>query len=184
MNATRDTPDNLKSLIGQSVSFVDTPALVVDLDAMERNLVTMAAFAKLHNVKLRPHAKMHKSAAVAKLQMAQSMDPDDASVTSATMMAKQLMRLQIDKRNGHLALRVGDTFGQRGARVKDHPSNKLRSGRGRVPIPGVVEERQVGPRDQRSLHRDVRLSDRHDAVALVACDLRVGDGSRRAHQAG
>ena len=63
--------DNLKHLVGQSVSFVDTPALVIDLDAMERNLQVMAAFASTHKVKLRPHAKMHKSATLAKLQIAE-----------------------------------------------------------------------------------------------------------------
>ena len=57
-------------LIGHLVGAIDTPALVVDLDAMERNLSTMAAFAAGHKVKLRPHAKMHKSAELAKLQMA------------------------------------------------------------------------------------------------------------------
>ena len=60
----------LEALIGQPVSAIDTPALVIDLDAMERNLATMAAFARKHHVKLRPHAKTHKSAALAKLQMA------------------------------------------------------------------------------------------------------------------
>ena len=57
-------------LIGRSVNAIDTPALVVDLDMMERNLRTMAAFAAQHKVMLRPHAKMHKSAELAKLQMA------------------------------------------------------------------------------------------------------------------
>ena len=61
---------DLKGLVGQSISAIDTPALVVDLDAMERNLATMAAFASQHKVRLRPHAKMHKSAALAKLQIA------------------------------------------------------------------------------------------------------------------
>jgi D-serine deaminase-like pyridoxal phosphate-dependent protein len=56
-------------LIGQPVSQIDTPALVIDLDAMERNLSQMMAFAKSHQVRLRPHAKMHKSAVLAKLQM-------------------------------------------------------------------------------------------------------------------
>jgi len=55
---------------GDPVESIDTPALVVDLDAMERNLATMAAFARHHRVRLRPHAKMHKSAAIARLQMA------------------------------------------------------------------------------------------------------------------
>ena len=57
-------------LIGHSVNAIDTPALVVDLDMMERNLRTMAAFAAQHQIMLRPHAKMHKSAELAKLQMA------------------------------------------------------------------------------------------------------------------
>ena len=60
----------LDGLIGNSASAIDTPALVVDLDNMERNLQTMAAFAAKHQVMLRPHAKMHKSAELAKLQMA------------------------------------------------------------------------------------------------------------------
>ena len=55
---------------GAPVEAIDTPALVVDLDAMEKNLAAMAAFAREHRVRLRPHAKMHKSAAIARLQMA------------------------------------------------------------------------------------------------------------------
>jgi len=62
-------PEALKQLVGRRVAEIDTPALVIDLDAMERNLTRMADFAKKHNVRLRPHAKMHKSAAMAKLQM-------------------------------------------------------------------------------------------------------------------
>ncbi|MFN4350756.1 MAG: DSD1 family PLP-dependent enzyme [Hylemonella sp.] len=59
----------LQGLIGQSVATIDTPALVVDLDAMERNLQRMADYAQAHGVKLRPHAKMHKSAALSLRQM-------------------------------------------------------------------------------------------------------------------
>ncbi|OOG43990.1 DSD1 family PLP-dependent enzyme [Polaromonas sp. A23] len=60
----------LSDLLGRTAAAIDTPALVVDLDAMERNLDRMAAFAAQHGMKLRPHAKMHKSATLAKLQMA------------------------------------------------------------------------------------------------------------------
>lgn len=56
-------------LIGQRVQAIDTPALVIDLDAMQRNLATMARYARQHGVRLRPHAKMHKCAALAQLQM-------------------------------------------------------------------------------------------------------------------
>jgi D-serine deaminase-like pyridoxal phosphate-dependent protein len=51
------------------VTAIDTPALVVDLDAMERNLERMAAFARRAGVRLRPHAKMHKSGELARLQI-------------------------------------------------------------------------------------------------------------------
>ncbi|MDP3826696.1 MAG: alanine racemase, partial [Polaromonas sp.] len=60
----------LSDLLGRPAAAIDTPALVIDLDAMERNLDRMAAFAAQHGVMLRPHAKMHKSATLAKLQMA------------------------------------------------------------------------------------------------------------------
>ena len=56
-------------LINQSVAAIDTPSLVLDLDAMERNLNAMQAFATQHGVRLRPHAKMHKSGQLALLQM-------------------------------------------------------------------------------------------------------------------
>ncbi len=60
----------LSDILGRPAADIDTPALVIDLDAMERNLALMAGFAAKHGVKLRPHAKMHKSATLAKLQMA------------------------------------------------------------------------------------------------------------------
>jgi len=58
-----------EGLIGNSVASIDTPALVIDLDAMERNLQRMADFASQRGVKIRPHAKMHKSAALALQQI-------------------------------------------------------------------------------------------------------------------
>jgi D-serine deaminase-like pyridoxal phosphate-dependent protein len=54
---------------GTPIAQVDTPALVIDLDAMQRNLVAMAGYAREHRMRLRPHAKMHKSATIAKLQI-------------------------------------------------------------------------------------------------------------------
>jgi D-serine deaminase-like pyridoxal phosphate-dependent protein len=56
--------------VGTSVAEVDTPALVVDLDAYERNLDRMAAVAAAAGVALRPHAKMHKSPSVTLDQVA------------------------------------------------------------------------------------------------------------------
>ncbi len=54
---------------GDSVAAIDTPGLVIDLDAMQRNLERMAAFARERGLRLRPHAKMHKCAAIARLQV-------------------------------------------------------------------------------------------------------------------
>jgi D-serine deaminase-like pyridoxal phosphate-dependent protein len=49
---------------------IDTPALIIDLDAFESNLDTMAGLLAPTGVKLRAHAKTHKSPVIAKLQMA------------------------------------------------------------------------------------------------------------------
>jgi 3-hydroxy-D-aspartate aldolase len=58
-------------LIGQpgSRQLLCTPALVLDLAALERNLLAMAAFCDQHGVALRPHAKTHKSVEVARRQL-------------------------------------------------------------------------------------------------------------------
>jgi D-serine deaminase-like pyridoxal phosphate-dependent protein len=61
--------DALRRLVGRPVADIDTPALVVDLDAIQRNLGRMAEFARKHNIRWRPHAKMHKSSAIARLQI-------------------------------------------------------------------------------------------------------------------
>jgi len=56
--------------IGSPFRNIDTPALIVDLDAFERNLETMAAAAGRLGVRLRPHAKTHKSPIIASKQIA------------------------------------------------------------------------------------------------------------------
>ena len=49
---------------------LNTPVLVIDKPALERNIARMAEFAASKGVKLRPHAKTHKSVDIAKLQLA------------------------------------------------------------------------------------------------------------------
>ncbi|WP_374522514.1 DSD1 family PLP-dependent enzyme [Hydrogenophaga sp.] len=66
----RPFPERLACAVGHGVATLDTPALVLDLDAMERNLRRMADWARARGLRLRPHAKMHKSAELARLQMA------------------------------------------------------------------------------------------------------------------
>ncbi len=61
-----------ENLIGETGgrARLQTPALVLDLDAFERNLARMAEHAKRHGVALRPHAKTHKSVEIARRQIA------------------------------------------------------------------------------------------------------------------
>ena len=61
-----------RHLVGQQGSrqSLNTPALVLDLEMLDRNIAAMAAFARQHDVKLRPHSKTHKSLDVARRQMA------------------------------------------------------------------------------------------------------------------
>lgn len=56
--------------VGDPVGAIDTPALVVDLDAFERNLQRMADFARGRGLRLRPHAKTHKCVEIARRQVA------------------------------------------------------------------------------------------------------------------
>src|SRR6266567_1315564 len=51
------------------VSELDTPALVIDLDIMERNLARVAAYCKANDLRLRPHTKTHKSPRIGRRQL-------------------------------------------------------------------------------------------------------------------
>ena len=61
--------DRVDPRCGRLEADLDTPALVVDLDAMERNLDRMATAARAAGVALRPHVKTHKSVAIAGMQL-------------------------------------------------------------------------------------------------------------------
>ncbi|WP_158971632.1 DSD1 family PLP-dependent enzyme [Chachezhania sediminis] len=71
---TRYDPEigyDVPARVGDPVAAVMTPALVVDLDAFERNAARLRDFAAEKGVRLRPHAKTHKSADIALYQMAE-----------------------------------------------------------------------------------------------------------------
>ena len=55
---------------GTSKWDLDTPALCVDLDALEANIAKMQAAVTKNGIATRPHAKTHKCAAIARLQLA------------------------------------------------------------------------------------------------------------------
>ncbi len=64
------TGDSLARVIGKSLDDLSTPAVLVDLDVLERNIARMAGWARDAGVRLRPHAKTHKCPQIARLQRA------------------------------------------------------------------------------------------------------------------
>jgi len=56
--------------VGMPIDAIDTPALIIELDAFEANLARMADAAQVAGVRLRPHAKTHKCAIIAMRQIA------------------------------------------------------------------------------------------------------------------
>jgi 3-hydroxy-D-aspartate aldolase len=59
---------DVPALPGMSEADIQTPCLVLDLDALERNIKKMGDYARAHGMRHRVHGKMHKSVDVAKLQ--------------------------------------------------------------------------------------------------------------------
>ncbi|GKS92881.1 DSD1 family PLP-dependent enzyme [Acidovorax sp. SUPP2825] len=126
-------PESLRASIGLRVDLIDTPALVVDLDAMERNIQRMADFARKHQVRWRPHAKMHKSAELAlllqqagatgacvqKVSEAEALAAagvNDLYISNQVIAAAKLLRVarlahQLGLRGGRLALAVDSEEG-------------------------------------------------------------------------
>ncbi len=59
---------DIPAAIGMAESEIQTPCLVLDLDALERNIKKMGDYAASHGMRHRVHGKMHKSVDVARLQ--------------------------------------------------------------------------------------------------------------------
>ncbi|MGZ2257330.1 3-hydroxy-D-aspartate aldolase BhcC [Roseobacter sp. A03A-229] len=59
---------DIPASIGMDEAQIQTPCLVLDLDALERNIKKMGDWAKAHGMRHRVHGKMHKSVDVALLQ--------------------------------------------------------------------------------------------------------------------
>jgi D-serine deaminase-like pyridoxal phosphate-dependent protein len=76
----------------KSLYELETPAAVVDLDRLERNLDRAAAYAKQHGLALRPHAKTHKTAWIAAEQVRRGA----AGITCATPREAEVMSSVVD----------------------------------------------------------------------------------------
>ncbi|WP_299904295.1 3-hydroxy-D-aspartate aldolase BhcC [uncultured Paracoccus sp.] len=59
---------DVPALPGMDEKDIQTPCLILDLDALERNIKKMGDYAKAHGMRHRSHGKMHKSVDVQKLQ--------------------------------------------------------------------------------------------------------------------
>ncbi|MBL4916097.1 3-hydroxy-D-aspartate aldolase BhcC [Szabonella alba] len=59
---------DIPALPGMTEAEIQTPCLILDLDALERNIVKMGDYARAHGMRHRVHGKMHKSVDVALLQ--------------------------------------------------------------------------------------------------------------------
>jgi 3-hydroxy-D-aspartate aldolase len=66
--ADMDVGFDVPAIPGMDAADIQTPALVLDLDALERNIKKMGEWAKAHGMRHRVHGKMHKSVDVALLQ--------------------------------------------------------------------------------------------------------------------
>ncbi len=56
-------------VLGIHKSQLDTPCLVIDIDLLLKNLLTMQQHANTHQIQIRPHCKTHKCSTLAKLQL-------------------------------------------------------------------------------------------------------------------
>jgi D-serine deaminase-like pyridoxal phosphate-dependent protein len=78
----------LTTLVGMPVSELDTPALLVDIETMDRNIAHIAGTMREHGVQWRPHAKGHKCPAITHRQMAAgAIGVTVAKVSEAEVMA-------------------------------------------------------------------------------------------------
>jgi D-serine deaminase-like pyridoxal phosphate-dependent protein len=76
-----------KNFTGMTKDMLPTPCMVVDIDLFEKNLKTMADYAKKAPIFLRPHVKVHKSVDIAKRQVALGA----IGITAATIAESELM---------------------------------------------------------------------------------------------
>ncbi|WP_370158744.1 3-hydroxy-D-aspartate aldolase BhcC [Limimaricola soesokkakensis] len=63
-----DVGFDVPAVPGMDESEIQTPCLILDLDALERNIRKMGDYARAHGMRHRSHGKMHKSVDVQKLQ--------------------------------------------------------------------------------------------------------------------
>jgi 3-hydroxy-D-aspartate aldolase len=118
-------PAYLPAAVGMALSEVDTPSLILDLDAFERNLDRLDASLAGRPVKVRPHSKSHKCPQIALAQMARGAvgvccqkvseaeamvlgGVKDVLIANEIVGAPKLARLAALARQAHVAVCVDD----------------------------------------------------------------------------
>jgi D-serine deaminase-like pyridoxal phosphate-dependent protein len=170
--------------IGRSLHEIVTPALVLDLPTVERNVETMAHRMKAVAAGLRPHVKVHKSAELARMQVAAGA----LGVTTATV-AEAVAMVEGGVPDVLVANEVVDPVSMarlleaaRSARIRvivDDVDVLTASGRAAVEAGveiGVLVEVDVGlgRGGARSLDEAVRLARLADAIPGVTFDGLMG----------
>lgn len=79
-------PSQLPANLGDPL--VDTPCLLIDLEILTSNVARMAALASRSRLRLRPHAKTHKSVRIARMQL----DAGATGICVATVGEAEVMR--------------------------------------------------------------------------------------------
>ncbi|WP_151638674.1 DSD1 family PLP-dependent enzyme [Noviherbaspirillum aerium] len=87
---------------GQALEQIDTPALLLDLDAFERNLDFMQDNVRRAGLQLRPHAKAHKCPQIALAQLARG-----AAGICCQKISEAVPFMQAGVRNIHISNEVG-----------------------------------------------------------------------------
>lgn len=90
------------AVAGQALVQIDTPALLLDLDAFERNLDRMQDSARRAGVQLRPHAKAHKCPQIALAQIARG-----ASGVCCQKVTEAVPFIQAGVRDIHITNEIG-----------------------------------------------------------------------------
>jgi D-serine deaminase-like pyridoxal phosphate-dependent protein len=111
-----------------AVADLETPALVVDLDRVERNIARVAGYAREHGLAVVPHAKTHKTEAIARLQLA-------AGATGLTLAKSREAEAFAEREIGPLLLHY-PAYGEAKAR-------RLAEVAGRVPLTVALDSAVV-----------------------------------------
>ena len=69
------------------ISELDTPALTVDLDVLERNIYNMAALCREIDIDLRVHTKTHKVPEIATMRVQRGLPPKSSAKRRLWLMA-------------------------------------------------------------------------------------------------